>query len=110
MYIETYIKASEQWETLTNKKTQLRYNTKDSHPATRGENQRNREEKKSDKTKSKRVNKMAVRPHISMTSLNVSGMNVPTKRHSLAEWIQKEDPYIYAVFKRPTSLLGTHTN
>ena len=105
-YIETYIKASEQWETLTNKKTQLRYNTKDSHPATRGENQRNREEKKSDKTKSKRANKMAVRPHISMTSLNVSGMNVPTKRHSLAEWIQKQDPYTW----RPTSHLGTHTN
>ena len=98
-YIETYIKASEQWETKnlplihSQIKAQLRYNTKDSHPGTRGENQRKRDEKKSDKTKSKRANIMAVRPHISMTSLNVSGMNVPTKRHSLAEWIQKQDPY-----------------
>ena len=48
MYIETYIKASEQWETLTNKKTQLRYNTKDSHQTTRGENKR-REEKRATK-------------------------------------------------------------
>ena len=28
----------------------------------------------------------------------------------LAEWIQKQDPYIYAVYKKPTSDLKTHTN
>ena len=27
-------------------------------------------------------------------TLNVSGLNAPTKRHRLAEWIQKQDPYI----------------
>ena len=26
--------------------------------------------------------------------LNVNGLNAPTKRHRLAEWIQKQDPYI----------------
>ena len=26
--------------------------------------------------------------------LHVNGLNVPTKRHRLAEWIQKQDPYI----------------
>ena len=26
--------------------------------------------------------------------LTVNGLNVPTKRHRLAEWIQKQDPYI----------------
>ena len=31
---------------------------------------------------------------ISITILNVNGLNAPTKRHRLAEWIQKEDPYI----------------
>ena len=31
---------------------------------------------------------------ISIITLNVSGLNVPTKRHRLAEWIQKQDPYI----------------
>ena len=26
--------------------------------------------------------------------MNVNGLNAPTKRHGLAEWIQKQDPYI----------------
>ena len=53
---------------------------------------------------------MAIRAYVSIITLNVSGLNAPTKRHRLAEWIQKQDPYMYAVFERPTSLLGTHTN
>ena len=53
---------------------------------------------------------MAIRTYIAIITLNVNGLNAPTKRHRLAESIQKQDPYIYAVFKRPTSLLGTHTN
>ena len=32
--------------------------------------------------------------YISIITLNVNGLNVPTKRHRLAEWIQKQDPYI----------------
>ena len=30
-------------------------------------------------------------------TLNVNGLNVPTKRHRLAEWIQKQDPYIFCL-------------
>ena len=30
------------------------------------------------------------------------------KRHRLAEWIQKQDPYIYAIYQKPTSDLKTH--
>ena len=37
---------------------------------------------------------MARRTYISITALNVNGLNAPTKRHRLAEWIQKQDPYI----------------
>ena len=33
-------------------------------------------------------------PHLSITTLNVNGLNAPTKRQRLAEWIQKQDPYI----------------
>ena len=33
--------------------------------------------------------------------MNVNGLNAPTKRHRLAEWIQKQDPYICC-------LQGTH--
>ena len=29
-----------------------------------------------------------------ITTLNVNGLNVPTKIHRIAEWIQKQDPYI----------------
>ena len=29
-----------------------------------------------------------------ITTLNVNGLNTSTKRHRLAEWIQKQDPYI----------------
>ena len=31
--------------------------------------------------------------YISITTINVNGLNAPTKRHRLAEWIQKQDLY-----------------
>ena len=37
---------------------------------------------------------MAIRTYISIITLNINGLNAPTKRHRLAEWIQKQDPYI----------------
>ena len=37
---------------------------------------------------------MAIGTYISIITLNVNGLNDPTKRHSLAEWIQKQNPYI----------------
>ena len=37
---------------------------------------------------------MAMGPYLSIITLNVNGLNAPTKRHRLAEWIQKQDPYI----------------
>ena len=40
---------------------------------------------------------MAIRTYISVITLNVKGLNAPTKRHRLAEWIQKQDPYICCV-------------
>ena len=36
---------------------------------------------------------MAIGTYISIITLNVNGLNAPTKRHRLAEWIQKQDPY-----------------
>ena len=35
---------------------------------------------------------MAIETYISIITLNVSGLNALTKRHSLAKWIQKQDP------------------
>ena len=37
---------------------------------------------------------MARGTYISITTLNVNGLNAVTKRHRMAEWIQKQDPYI----------------
>ena len=37
---------------------------------------------------------MAIGTYMSIITLNVKGLNAPTKRHRLAEWIQKQDPYI----------------
>ena len=37
---------------------------------------------------------MAVWRHISIVTLNVDTLNAPIKRHRLAEWIHKQDPYI----------------
>ena len=37
---------------------------------------------------------MATGTYISIITLNVNGLNAPTKRQRLDEWIQKQDPYI----------------
>ena len=37
---------------------------------------------------------MAIGTYISIITLNVNALNAPTKRQRLAEWIQKQDPYI----------------
>ena len=37
---------------------------------------------------------MAIGTYISIITLNVNGLNLPTKRHKLAEWIQTQHPYI----------------
>ena len=37
---------------------------------------------------------MVIGTYILIITLNVNGLNAPTKRHRLAEWIQKQDLYI----------------
>ena len=37
---------------------------------------------------------MAIGTYISIITLNLNGLNAPTKRHRLAEWIQKQNPSI----------------
>ena len=37
---------------------------------------------------------MVIGTYLSIITLTVHGLNAPTKRHRLAEWIQKQDPYI----------------
>ena len=37
---------------------------------------------------------MVIEAYILKITLNVNGLNAPTKRHRLAEWIQKQDQYV----------------
>ena len=37
---------------------------------------------------------MAIGSDISIITLNINGLTAQTKRHRLAKWIQKQDPYI----------------
>jgi len=37
---------------------------------------------------------MAMGSYLSIITLNINGLNAPTKRQRLAKWIQKQDPYI----------------
>ena len=37
---------------------------------------------------------MVIGKYISIITLNVNGLNAPTKRHRLVKWIQKQYPYI----------------
>ena len=50
---------------------------------------------------------MVVGIYILIITLNVNGLNAPTKRHRLAEWI-KNKTHIYAVYSIPTSDRGTY--
>ena len=40
---------------------------------------------------------MAMGLYLSIITLNVNGLKAPTKRQRLAEWIQKQDPYICCI-------------
>ena len=53
---------------------------------------------------------MAIRIYISIITLNVNGLSAPTKRDT--DWLNgyKSKAHTYTVYKRPTSVLGTHTD
>ena len=52
------------------------------------------EKEKGLRNKPQTIKKMVIGTYISTITLNVNGLNVPTKRLRLAEWIQNQDPYI----------------
>ena len=41
-----------------------------------------------------KIKKMLIETYISIITLNINGLNAPTRRNRLAEWVQKQDPYI----------------
>ena len=59
------------------------------------EKRKNDEEKeKTYKNKPKTIKNMLIRMYILIITLKINCLNAPTKRHELAEWIEKQDPYI----------------
>ena len=46
--------------------------------------------------------------YISITTLNVNGLNAPTKRHTVDEWIQKQDLYIFCLQETHFRLRDTY--
>ena len=59
------------------------------------------------KLEPKATKQMATGSYLSIITLNINGLNAPTKRQRLAEWIKNKTP-IYVVYKRTTSKQGTH--
>ena len=55
------------------------------------------------------VKKMAIGTYISIITLNVNGLNAPTKRYRWRNGY-KNKTHIQAVYKKPTSDLRTHTD
>ena len=54
---------------------------------------RHTREKKDLQNQPQAIKKMAIGTYLSIITLNVHGLNTPTKRHRLAEWIQKQGPH-----------------
>ena len=55
-----------------------------------------------------RYEKMAMNKYLSIITLNVTGLNVPIKRHRIAEWIRKHDPHIYCLQETHLSTEDLH--
>ena len=52
---------------------------------------------------------MATGSYLSIITLNVNGLNAPTKRQRLAEWIQKQEPYICCLQETHLETRDTYT-
>ena len=76
------------------KKKELRHNTKLSHQITREQDKSRKEDKRPTENNLKQLPKMAIRTCISIITLNINGLNAPTKRHRLDEWIKTLDLYV----------------
>ena len=51
---------------------------------------------------------MAMGSYLSIITLNVNGLNAPTKRKRLAEWMKNQDPYICYIQETHLKTRGTY--
>ena len=83
-------------DTCTKKKQQSNYNTNNSHQVTR--EQRKKGRKRTYKSESKTMNKMAIRTYMSIITLNGNRLNAPTKRQT--DWLDTKTRPIYMLSVR----------
>ena len=70
---------------------------------------REKDEEKGKKTEENNImNKMAVNICLTIITLSVNGLNAPTKRHRVAEWIRKQ--YLYICCFQGTHLRSKDTH
>lgn len=77
------------------KRKEFKHTTTECHQTTREESKRRNKELQTNKKKSE--NKMATSTYLQITTLNVNRLNVPIKRHRVAEWLKKKN-------KKPRSI------
>ena len=84
-----------------------RHTTKEDYQTTKEETKRgmNGELQKQPENK---YNKMAISTHLSITTLNVSGLNALIKRHRVADWIKQQDPSICCLQETHFRAKDTH--
>ena len=58
---------------------------------------RNRREEKDPQNQPQTIKKKAIGTYISIITLNVNGLNSPSKRDKMVEWIQKQNPHVYCL-------------
>ena len=68
---------------------------------------RNKKKKKYLQNEPQTIKKMAIGSYIPIINLNANGLNAPTERYRLTEWI-KIKTHIHAVYRKSTSDLKTH--
>ena len=51
---------------------------------------------------------MILHTYLSIITLNVNGLNAPTKRQWVAEWIKEQDPYIWCLKETHFRLKDSH--
>ena len=74
-------------------KKQVKYNTKNHLQITKEDNKKRKGRKKTQNSNPKKIKKMTISTYVYIIILNVNGLNAPTKRHRLTEYIYKN--YIY---------------
>ena len=80
--------------TCIKKKNQAKHITKQSQQIARRDNKKKKGRMKNEIEIPSKKFQVIDNTYLSIITLNVSGLNAPTKRKRLAEWIQKQDPYI----------------